>query len=187
MERARSIDVSWRTLKLQLKGYCAADRSLAVDVTERMAELERDMSEKIHYVWSPMDLKLWLLRMMHNSLQVHGCFASVAKRQRTFLYDTREVDIQDVVGVIADKIQELYEIRDTIDLPRLKRELDEEGTLSSLLTQLQALNSSDLRLSPATPEQIQYRAEREQWDRVKNLISNIGLTPIPPLHTGLPY
>ena len=61
------------------------------------------------------------------------------------------------------------------------------SALSSLLTQLQALNGSDLRLLPATPEQrqyiaeraerdrlqTQYRAEREHWDHVKNLISDI--------------
>lgn len=49
--------------------------------------------------------------------------------------------------------------------------------LSSLLRQLQALNSSDLRLLPETQEQTQYRVEREQWDRVKNLISNILKDP----------
>jgi hypothetical protein len=49
--------------------------------------------------------------------------------------------------------------------------------LSSLLTQLQGLNNSDLRLLPSTPEQIQYRAERAAWDRVKNLISNIQNDP----------
>jgi hypothetical protein len=61
--------------------------------------------------------------------------------------------------------------------------------LSSLLTQLQALNSSDLRLHPPTQEQRQYMVHQEQrqymvqrdrpeeqsakWDRVKNLISNM--------------
>lgn len=49
--------------------------------------------------------------------------------------------------------------------------------LSGLLTQLQRLNNSDLRLLPATPEQIYYREEREKWDRVKNLISNILKNP----------
>ena len=49
--------------------------------------------------------------------------------------------------------------------------------LSGLLTQLQGLNNSDLRLLPETPEQRQYREERAAWDRVKNLISNILKDP----------
>jgi hypothetical protein len=49
--------------------------------------------------------------------------------------------------------------------------------LSGLLTQLQGLHNSDLRLLPATPEQRQYREERAAWDRVKNLISNILKDP----------
>jgi hypothetical protein len=49
--------------------------------------------------------------------------------------------------------------------------------LSGLLTQLQDLNNSDLRLLPETPEQRQYREERAAWDRVKNLISNILKDP----------
>jgi len=120
------MDGSWPTLKVQLRGYYAEDKSIEDDVKKRMAELHSDMYEKIHYVEGPKQLKLWLVRMMHNSLQVHASFESVPSYTRTYRTTGRIVDIRDVVGEITEKIQNLWAVQDSIDLPRLKQEFEVE-------------------------------------------------------------
>ena len=58
------------------------------------------------------------------------------------------------------------------------------STLSDLLTQLQDLHNSDLRLLESQ-EHIKIRKEREPWDHIKGLISHVLLDPQLQGHTGL--
>jgi hypothetical protein len=117
----------WNTLKRQLYAYHAGDRSLSANLTLRMHELSLDMQQRVHDVHTAPELKTWLVRMMHNSMEVHTCFALIAPAERIFIYDNRHVDIQDVVAAIASNIEALYAGRDAINVHALKGEFQLEG------------------------------------------------------------
>ncbi len=74
-----------RTLKSKLSAYGAAERSLSMNLKRRMADLENDMKySTVKDLSRRMDLKKWLIKMMHNSFEIYTLLSSIAKRDRTF-------------------------------------------------------------------------------------------------------
>jgi hypothetical protein len=130
----------WRTLKSKLSAYGAAERSLSMNLKRRMADLENDMKySTVKDLSRRMDLKRWLTKMMHNSLEIYTLVSLITKRDRYFMYKDRIYDIQEVVRLIADKVENLYGIRDTVDLAFINEfreapevELTRERTLDGL-------------------------------------------------------
>jgi hypothetical protein len=107
----------WRTLKIKLSAYGAEERSLSINLKRRMTDLENDMKySTVKDLSRRVDLKRWLTRMIHNSFEIYALVSLIAKRDRTFMYKNRIYDIQEVVGLIADKVENLYVRRDTTDL-----------------------------------------------------------------------
>jgi hypothetical protein len=75
-----------------------------------MADLENDMNySTVKNVSSRMDLKRWLTKMIHNRFEIYALLSLTAKRDCTFMYENMKYDI-------ADKVENLYDRRDTTDL-----------------------------------------------------------------------
>jgi len=110
----REMVEGWRTLKSKLSAYGAVERSLSMNLKRRMADLENDMNYR--NVSSRMDLKRWLTKMMHNSFEIYALLSLTTKRDCTFMYENMKYDIQEVVGLISDKVENLYDRRDTTEL-----------------------------------------------------------------------
>ena len=117
--------MSWRTLKRKLKSYDAGRRALGANLRRRMAAVTVDLEQStVDELYSKEEIKRWLTRLMHNSLEVHTLLMLTPVRDRTFRYENRMNDIRVVVAQIADKIEKMYEARERMDF-RFKREFAE--------------------------------------------------------------
>jgi hypothetical protein len=129
---------SWTILKQVLKEYVkqnkwALDRVDKKvdrrDLKRRIETLESDMTEGMQNVSDRNALITLLRNMMHNSFEAYEVFKTMPGDETSFWFEMKEIfDIKTVMAGILEKIEQLWDTRQTLDLAQLKADFAQEYT-----------------------------------------------------------
>ncbi len=129
---------SWTNLKQALKLF-AKQKKFNLDMKDkwvdsselkrRLEELDGAMSNGIKNVGDRAALIKLLRNMMHNTFEIYQIFTTTKIHWETrILFETEYVNIEDVMAGILEKIEQLWDIRQTLDLAQLKADFAQEYT-----------------------------------------------------------
>jgi hypothetical protein len=129
---------SWTILKQVLKEYVKHNRYVLdrkdkwvdrTDLKRRFVELESDMAGGVQDVSDRGALIILLRRMMHNSYELHKIFQTLVETENRFWFEMKEIfNIIPIMAGILEKIEQLWDIRQTLDITQLKADFAQEYT-----------------------------------------------------------
>jgi hypothetical protein len=130
---------SWTNLKQALKlfikqhefGLNMKDKWVdSSEVKRRLEELDSDMSNGIKNVGDRAALIKLLRNMMHNTFEIYLIFTTTKFHWVSRIHFEKEyVNIEHVMAGILEKIEQLWDIRQTLDITQLKADFAQEYTL----------------------------------------------------------